>query len=198
MAKKCCSVNQINEFIIENFLPYSWLGTPDGSGAYWLEGEDTNNVMRFVMAVRPNDYARDYFEAEKMEKSGNSFYVDFWGSGSLVPDEVIPSTNSLNLPVSIKDSDFYVIIPMILGERIVKDGKTLDQDSNLKNTYLRKTARRVVEELAKLEDPPTYSLNRNRGDDDYLKSVVFGNNFSKIKAFIADKPREDWTFIKEI
>jgi hypothetical protein len=187
MAKTCCSVNQINEFIIENFLPYSWLGTPDGSGAYWLEGEDTNNVMRFVMAVRPNSYARDYMEADT-----------FWRSGELVQDDIIPSTNSLNLPVSIKDSDFYIIIPMILGQRIIKDEKTLDDDSNLKNTYLRKTARRVVEELAKLEEPPTFSLNSIGRDDDYLKAIVFGRNFSKVKAFIANKPREEWTFIQEI
>ena len=179
MANKSTSVNQINDFIIENFLPHSWLG------AYWLEGVDTNKVITFVMCLRPNAYARDYIAADSYYRSGDVL-------------EKIPSTNSLSLPDYQNDSDFYVVIPMVLEDRIVRNGQTIDDNFNIKNTYLRKAARRVVEQLSKLDNPPNYSLNSISGDDDLLKAIVFGKNFSKVKAFISGKPLKEWTFIKDI
>jgi hypothetical protein len=159
-------------------------------GSYWFDGigKGQEKVITFVMSIRPNVYAREYIEADSYYKSGSD----------LANLPTIPSTNSLELPHSQTHSDYYIVIPMVMEETIVRTGTTIDKDYNIKNTYLRKLARCVVEELSKLDNPPNYSLNSISGDDDLLKAIVFGKNFSKVKEFISGKPLEEWTFIKDI
>ncbi len=77
---------------------------------------------------------------------------------------------------------------MILENSTTKNGKLIDEDKKMKDTYLNHLAKSALEESQKLENPPPFEINKSR-------DIVFGKYLSKVKAYIKNNPREQWAFI---
>ena len=176
MANKSCSIESINKFIIDNFIPYAW------ADMWELEGIDTNNVFRFRMEVRPNYYERmkwDEYISLNDRIHPHHYRNTCAIAGGKYWQHQLP-------PVSL-DSDYRICIPMVL-DRITKKGIRFGKDKKLKYHYCSTLSVRALTESQKLDNPPPFELNNSR-------EIVFGKNLSKVKSYIKGNPRKDWAFI---
>ncbi len=173
MANPRCNISSINNFIIDNFIPHAW------AEMWELDGIDTDDVFRFVMEVRPNCYERIRYEGSKRlftsrhQDSNGRAGGKYW---------------QYQLPHHEHDSEYRIRIPMILENSTTKNGKLIDEDKKMKDTYLNHLAKSALEESQKLENPPPFEINKSR-------DIVFGKYLSKVKAYIKNNPREQWAFI---
>lgn len=111
MAGKSVSIDHINEFVIQNFIPYSW--------AHLWETTGESQLFKFVMCIRPNVY----------ERRNRQMIEGEW-------EPELPSSNSMEFMPPEYYSSFCIEIPMVRGYAIGKRGASLDSDSDLKERYI--------------------------------------------------------------
>jgi len=179
MAKKSWLVETLNNFVMDNFKPYSWCDM-------WEETiPDKNQMFYFKMVVRPNIYDR----TPRSEFGGSFFY----GTGNYWKH--IPSSCSLELPDPEFYQSFVISIPMLKGDSI-KDGKQLEQDPQRKFKYWNHLAVQSIrskelldlEEMQELESPKEIFGN-NR------ETTTNSNGWEKVQSYVSGAPRQEWSFI---
>jgi hypothetical protein len=174
MVMKSWSVETLNNFVMDNFIPYAWCNM-------WEEtnpGKD--GIFYFRAYVNPNTYART-----------NNFYRSgvFW--------EHIPAACSLEIP----DSEFYqsyvIQIPMLLGDSI-KGEKKLEDDPQRKFKYWKHLAKQSIRSLQLLDLDDWQPLkNPQEIFGNNKQTTPSSNGWEKVAAYVLGKPREQWTFISE-
>ena len=171
MANSSVSVDSINDFVIQNFIPYAWSNMWSSSkedGVRYSDEGKRLDVISFIMMIRPNDVERNEFNHNigLIEKLHSSNYGDF------LPSEYY--------------SCYCLEIHMIRGDAITKNGIQLNSDSKLKNRYSKHLTSSIWDSIKKLDS----DVLPIRG-----KSNLFGPHYSRVKMMMEGKPRKDWSFI---
>jgi len=173
--KRSYSCDDLNQFVIENFLPYAWSGL-------WEQTEpeswnSVNGYFDFLMTVRPNLSHNKY-------SYGNITYQTY-------------SSNSLTLEDDSLVKDNVIKIPMIKGNAITKNGIPLDDDHRLKYIYAGWLAKYTVSQIEILDPECCYQIDNPR--------EIFGDNKDKdpdgdpwwrFNSYLNGNDISEWSFLQ--
>ena len=170
MANTLMSADTINDFVISNFTPYAWSNMWETTDWQRIRVDDggvkRSGSYSFIMTMRPNVY-----ESWKVS-------TGHW--------ELLGSTNSYqDLPREYYSS-FCLEIPLICGDYLDPQGRSLNNNSKLKHKYLKHLKNHVwsaVEMMHGIAQPIT------------TKEKMFGVHFSKVKSWANGEDRKEWAFI---
>ena len=176
MGRKSFAVDLLNQFVIDNFIPYAWSNLweiTDPEETFYLETKQKKIIKKqglffFRFCVRPNDYHRND----------------------------IHSTNAMNLPAVQYSASYTISIPMLVGSSVTKRNTILDEDPKLKWIYTSQLARKVVESLELLETNSGARINTVRevfGDDKKINSESDG--WDKVRSYENNDQRSNWSFV---
>lgn len=158
MANISISVDSINDFVIENFIPYSW--------CYMWETTEPAQLgdFKFIMTIRPNVIERNEFH----HKSGLIHKITSSNSGEFLPPEYY--------------SCYCLEIPMLLGSSLGKRGKILNHDHKLKSIYVEHLRRYIwfgIEKLHGIAEPIMEKDNLFGSSYSRVKSWLDGKHRSE-------------------
>ena len=170
MANTLMSADTINDFVINNFIPYAWANMWETTEWERIRISDSevrrSGSFSFIMTIRPNIYER-------------KVSYDKW-------TQVIGSTNSYqDLPREYYSS-FCIEIPLLCGDYIDPEGRSLNSHTKLKDKYvkhLKNNVWKAVERMWGIAQPVT------------TKNKMFGIHYSRVKSWMNGEDRKKWAFI---
>jgi len=164
------SADTINDFVINNFIPYAWANMWETTEWKRIRISDSevrrSGSFSFIMTMRPNIY-----ESWKVS-------TGHW--------ELLGSTNSYqDLPREYYSS-YCIEIPLICGDYIDPQGRSLNNNTKLKDKYVKHLKNHVwsaVERMHGIAQPVT------------TREKMFGVHYSKVKSWLKGEDRKEWAFI---
>ena len=166
MANLNVSADLINEFVISNFTPYAWSNMWETTEV--VRYGSNKGSYKFLMMIRPNIIERQEFH----EPSGQIMKLRSSNSGYNLPAEYY--------------SGYCIEIPMVCGDAVTKNGKTINQDSIMKHRYIRQMKRYIWFGIGNL-----HGIAQPMCDEGSL----FGSHYSKVKSWLDGDSRSEWGFL---
>jgi len=177
MGRKSYSVDLLNDFVIDNLIPYAW------ADHYWrTEADRHNGMFYFCMLLEPNQYEHTLTD-------------EFRGISH-------PSSNTILTSYVLPDPSYFrtygICIAMWNGSAITNSGVPIDCDKSGKFNYKKHLAKSVLTSLEMMGDLVTPkvtcvdevfgSVNTATQNNGWKKVISYSTDIDKVK-------RDEWSFI---